>query len=476
MADTIRDTFFENKAIGALWDVAVSIKRGNPLPLDSNSVFASYKDLQTYSLGVLAYPGQIVAVVEENATGIYYLDQNLNINEVGKIPTGDNKSVEVENELISLHDFEKAFYKYVAEEDENPAHYERVEVSEENPWMAGLEPKVVSENGQLVLGWYEPNPTTIEGVNAQVTTIQSTVNDLVDLVGAEATDEEPATGIFNDIAEINTVLEDIYTKSETDTAIANAVASAGHLKREIVESLPEVEKANEDTIYMIKATDVEGKDNYEEYMLIAGAFAKIGDTSVDLTDYAKSADVSAEIEQAIIDFATVDDVNSAITNALASYATKEVVNSEFATRDEQIALLATKEELNTAIGQAPSYNEENEAYEGGSGIYNNVYTKEEVASLIADITGGESAADVLASLNAYKSTTDARLSLLEAKEDFVLQVATTEVLGGVKASADADKINVDENGIMEVNSLHVSKLIQDEGEWLILDGGDSILS
>jgi hypothetical protein len=54
---SIRDDFFENKAVAALWDVAVSIKRGNPLPLDSNSVFKSYADLETYASGPLSYPG-----------------------------------------------------------------------------------------------------------------------------------------------------------------------------------------------------------------------------------------------------------------------------------------------------------------------------------------------------------------------------------------------------------------------------------
>ena len=46
---SIRDDFFANQAVAALWDVAVSIKRGNPLPLDSNSVFKSYADLETYA-------------------------------------------------------------------------------------------------------------------------------------------------------------------------------------------------------------------------------------------------------------------------------------------------------------------------------------------------------------------------------------------------------------------------------------------
>ena len=98
-----REEFFNKKAKASLWDVAVSIKRGNPLPLDADSIFESYAALETYAADVLAYPGQLVAVVEEDSTGIYYLDQNLAIQPVGVIPTGDGKSIEVTAEgAISL--------------------------------------------------------------------------------------------------------------------------------------------------------------------------------------------------------------------------------------------------------------------------------------------------------------------------------------------------------------------------------------
>lgn len=98
-----REEFFNKKANASLWDVAVSIKRGNPLPLDRDSVFENYAALETYAADVLAYPGQIVAVVNEDSTGIYYLDQNLAIQPVGVIPTGDSKSIEVTADgVISL--------------------------------------------------------------------------------------------------------------------------------------------------------------------------------------------------------------------------------------------------------------------------------------------------------------------------------------------------------------------------------------
>lgn len=100
---SIRDDFFAAKAKGSLWDVAVSIKRGNPLPLDADSIFDSYAALEAYAADVLAYPGQLVAVVNADSTGIYYLDQDLAIQPVGAIPVGDSKTIEVtEAGAISL--------------------------------------------------------------------------------------------------------------------------------------------------------------------------------------------------------------------------------------------------------------------------------------------------------------------------------------------------------------------------------------
>lgn len=85
-------------------------------------------------------------------------------------------------------------------------------------------------------------------------------------------------------------IEDAFTKDETTSAINAAVANAHHLKREVVAELPEISAANEDTIYMVpKKTGAAGNaegNAYIEYMLINGKFEQIGDSTVDLTDYA----------------------------------------------------------------------------------------------------------------------------------------------------------------------------------------------
>lgn len=81
-----RSEFFNALAKGALWDVGVAINRTNPLPLDKFSVFKAYSDNKdtdtTTALGyaknsVIAYPGQIIAVVagtdEAPVTTVYVI-------------------------------------------------------------------------------------------------------------------------------------------------------------------------------------------------------------------------------------------------------------------------------------------------------------------------------------------------------------------------------------------------------------------
>lgn len=99
---------------------------------------------------------------------------------------------------------------------------------------------------------------------------------------------------------------DAYTKTQVDTAISSAVANAHHLKREIVAALPAVSAADEDTIYMVpdsgKTSDAGSESSsYVEYMLINGAFERIGTSDVDLTNYATKTDVSDAITTAASD-------------------------------------------------------------------------------------------------------------------------------------------------------------------------------
>lgn len=119
-----------------------------------------------------------------------------------------------------------------------------------------------------------------DGLQTQITNTNSALEEHTGNVDIHVTVEDKANWA------------DKYTKTETDNAIAVAIANIDHLKRAIVTELPETD-IDENTIYMIKKGSSETGDNYEEYMLIEGALVKIGDTTVDLTDYlTKTGDAS----------------------------------------------------------------------------------------------------------------------------------------------------------------------------------------
>ena len=57
--------------------------------------------------------------------------------------------------------------------------------------------------------------------------------------------------------------------------VDDAIAAAGHLKRAVVESLPDAANADPNTLYMMLAT---AGDHYEEYMVINGQWDMVGST------------------------------------------------------------------------------------------------------------------------------------------------------------------------------------------------------
>lgn len=94
--------------------------------------------------------------------------------------------------------------------------------------------------------------------------------------------------------ELSTELEKKATKEYVAEQISNSV----HLVKEIVENIPTVENAKENVLYMIKDTSSTGDDKYKEYQLINGEVVQTGDTSIDLSGYAKESYVDEKVTHA----------------------------------------------------------------------------------------------------------------------------------------------------------------------------------
>ena len=185
-------------------------------------------------------------------------------------------------------------------------------------------------------------------------TAQTKVNELA--TGQVKTNKDDIATLKSGKADKSTTLAgygigDAYTKAQTDSAIQTAVANADHLKREIVPSLPEVEEADEHTIYMV-GTGAGSEDSvYEEYMLINGGFEKVGSSEVDLTNYALKSYVDSAKSEAINTagtnadskiFTKVGDIGGSTVKQYVDQAEADVVNTAKSYADGLAGNYATK--------------------------------------------------------------------------------------------------------------------------------------
>lgn len=397
------------KTDGGYNSLPISYKRGNPIPLDTTAVWYDYDAMKEYAeTGVTAYVGQILGLVDEaNETATAYIIINTSgeLQEVGAAIVVDNLTISFNNDgQLSLKDYGKRYYKYVAEyTDETTgekveAHYELQEVDADHVWAAGLEPKVVSEDGKLVIGWYEPNPTTIEGVNDQVAAVQTTVNDLKKVVnelqtevGDPASEDgtTSASGLYAEL-EKKANAEDVYTKEETNAAIA----AAAHLKRKIVADLTEAGEyiATKDDadqyIFMVPDQDNTDDDVYDEYLAILltdpdtseeyYVLEKVGSWKVDLSDYAKKSDVQAELDKKVDAEENARLITTAEADKLASIDVdaanliKEVNEEEFTVDEGTLNLKAVP--ATKVTGLVDALKNDFVAVEAGKGLSTNDFT------------------------------------------------------------------------------------------------------
>lgn len=305
---------YNNFQSANLMSFAKSFARLNGQPLDKSEIWYSLAEAQEYAATEAAYVGQILSVINSDKNSVVFYgiqDTNGTLKEVGSTPLGDNLSIEIVDGAIQLKGFGKEYYAYVpAVKDQEgnittPSNYVLTE-----GFKAGLEPRVILNGEDLVIAWYEPGSETIEDVAANVESVSKTVDKLDNVLNAEGglvdqvgnlknqvgqTAEETggaATGLYGEIDRIDQKLTEKANTADVERAIAEAVAGADHLKREIVGALPAIGDADPNTIYMIPNGLQEDDNKYYEWILIDGVFEQVGSWEVDLRDYAKASDLT----------------------------------------------------------------------------------------------------------------------------------------------------------------------------------------
>lgn len=100
----------------------------------------------------------------------------------------------------------------------------------------------------------------------------------------------------NKVTKISQLNNDKNFKTESE--IQELINNSTKLKKEVVTSLPSTGK--DDIIYLLKNKN-DTNNYYTEYMWIGGKWEIIGDTKVDLSDYAKKSEIKTKLSEMIGD-------------------------------------------------------------------------------------------------------------------------------------------------------------------------------
>lgn len=473
--------------------LGVNLNRQLSGPLDISTVFNSQVDLTYYLTGgtgdkagvseywaslpaTYPYAGQIVALATDAGVSVLVIKES----ESGFVTEPISAETAVDGEVIT----------YNADKELTLAGYADAAIG------ARLQK---TTNG---VAWVAPG----SGGTMTEAEVQEAINGLTQglgaveaIVGKESTGEGVAsTGLIarvealeaqdgvltGEIDALETSLTNVYTKTETDSAIATAIAAVDHLSREIVETLPE--NASEKVIYMVRREDGTGQDVYNEYMYINGAWEIIGDTSVDLTGYAKTEDIL--VKSVSPDFTVTGDGQL----TLKADAAPEINGSNIS----DIA-------ITNVVGLQDALNSKVAAEEGKSLVSNTLITKlgnlAEIKSVSGEfaLTDGELSVNAIAAdkitglpaaLTDIENLKGAQSSYvksvaingtaltLSAEQGVNIPVATDSVLGVVKSASGDNKVAVAADGTMSVASVNITSLSQNEGEWLEINGGGANLN
>lgn len=303
----------------------LAIDRQEPIALDSKTLWYDYNALVEYAeSGATAYVGQLVVYVDETAgkSTAYLIQNDGTLSEVGSGAAAnvDGLSLQLTDGVMGLYGYGKEYYAYHAasgtqgEEDYVEAGYTLTQ-----GWIAGLEPRVIDVNGKLVIGWYQPNTDTLEGLNTTVGSLSTRVDDL-------SADVADLKQVLNGPDEVDGLVTRV---GNLEGAVQN-LTSAFIFKGTVATSSELTNITNPQNGWVYKVTDTEA-----EYAYDGTNWIELGTVyEVDLTNYAKKSDV---------------------TNALANYVKSETLD-DYVLKEDFTKLAGRVGTLETTIG-APATDE-----------------------------------------------------------------------------------------------------------------------
>ena len=489
-----REEFFAALAGGARWDVGVSINRTNPLPLDANSVFETLLDAENYAkTNVLAYPGQIITVVDTATVTAYVIAATGASGTLNKLAS-TTVSGDVTADIQALQG--------------------EIANIKNGTTVVGAATKATQDGDGKVISEEYAKKATVDTMATKLGTIAEGAQvNVIEGVAAKTDD-----GGFVDLAivekKVQLDLSNFATKADVSAIPKFAIA--------VVTDLP-TENISESTIYL-KAHEHGTGDSYDEYIYTAGKWEKIGNTDVDLSGYLKSADAATTYltkTDATTTYATKTDVTNVTTNLTTNYVTNEALEKKGYITDAALAPYATTESVTTAIGNAKTelkteIDNKQTADQVKQIIAESTIAGSKVQGNVAQATLADKVAHTLitAGGKTFNGSADVEITAKDIGALTEISVATNEAVGGFKTGYASTETNravqidaetktafvnipaamtydagaglsltdgtfaIKNKGVTDamIASVNVDKLTQTAGTYLTLNGGNASLT
>lgn len=307
----ITNKFFDDLSKGASWAAGVSFQRSNPLPLDKYSVFESLdKAIEYATTNAVAYPGQVIAVVNDSVMEVYVLAEMPN-----EVAEGEEQTYSLGlQEMGGKIDLDEVSISY------NDAGL--LEISGfKGAANATLPQKKVDAEGNVSIEWVTVDAIVKGDGNTTYTVepIKKTTDEVEEIIGFKLIPSE---------GEATTISLDVYTKKEVDTAIAAEATRAQKAESDLNTNLNTLksrfdtltEGVDDETLDQIKELADYAKENAGE---ITGIIEDIETLNGDST-------VEGSVDKKIADAITNENLGqyAKTTDVEATYVTKTTAEAE----------------------------------------------------------------------------------------------------------------------------------------------------
>lgn len=371
--------------------------------------------------------GEAVCVVENGSADLYIIQPDKTLRTVGSVVLGDGKSIEIVDGKVSVKGFGSA--------------------------TAGQQPRINAAGTEIE--WYTPDTSTVSGL---ADTVAGHTQDITNLQSGKANKASTLEGYG---------ITDAMTATAVAEAIQAAIAATGHASFKKADTVPTAETAENNILYLVMNT---ATGYYDIYAKVENAVVRLDDVSVNLDAYSTTEQMNTAIAEAIknkVDAVpgkglSANDFTDELKTKLENIANG--VSDEFSVSKDGKILSILKVSQDKISGLSESLNSKVDKVEG-KGLSTNDFTnglKEKLEKLNAK--GEENIIEAIKMNGVAMDITEKAVNI---------PVATAAALGVVKGSNSENGVAIAVDGTMSVNSVNIDKLVQTDGEALILDGGSS---